>query len=106
MVSSRALFRVLLHILHLYLRRFDFFLRVWLVMLIVPFFTALLSLSWMMVLSGSVVEAPSRSVSSSYWVDSGIGSPGRLEVGGVERLDCALIRSSEGPLWSGFTFFT
>ena len=107
MVSSRALFRVLLHILHLYLRRFDFFLRVWLVMLIVPFFTALLSLSWILVLSGSVVGAPSRSVSSSYLVVSGIGSPGRLEVGGgVERLDCALIHSSEGPLWSGLMFFT
>ena len=82
MVSSRALFRALLHILHLYLRWFDFFLRVWLVILIVPFFAALLLLSCVLVLTGSVVGAPSRSVSPSYWVDSGIGSPGRLEVGG------------------------
>ena len=50
--------------------------------------------------------APSRSVSPSYWVDSGTGTLGRLEVGGLEWLDCALIRSSEGPLWSGLMFFT
>ena len=75
-------------------------------MLIVPFFAALLSVPCVLVLTGSTTGAPSRSVSPSYGVDSGIGSPGRLEVGWVERLDCALIRSSEGPLWSGLMFFT
>ena len=60
---------------------FDFFLRVWLVMLIVPLFEALASATCVVVFARLADGASSRSVSPSYGLDSGTGSPGRLVVG-------------------------